>query len=240
MTFESFLTAGKPDPRTTRVMRRALALALAVHVVMLVAALVHAGWRVDEISPPTVPITFNGFSAPPPPPPPAAAQSRRTHKVKRRTITTALVQRVEPPDRPPTDEQVTPDTNRDGDGDTKGLPDGIEGCNSAGCIGPPVPPATFVPPKIASGQLAIDPQADAYRVKLPPALNRAGMRLWLLAKLCVRSDGQVERVSLIRGADATLDPLVIAKLKTWRYRPYSVNGRPVPFCTNVRYEIATQ
>ena len=77
-------------------------------------------------------------------------------------------------------------------------------------------------------------------MKLPPALNRAGMRLWVLAKLCVRSDGQVERVSLLRGADPTLDPLVIATLQTWRYRPYSVNGRPVPFCTNVRYEIATQ
>ena len=54
------------------------------------------------------------------------------------------------------------------------------------------------------------------------------MRLWLLAKICVRSDGQVERVSLIRGADGTLDPLVLAMLKTWRYRPVFSQRPPGP------------
>jgi Gram-negative bacterial TonB protein C-terminal len=238
MTFESFLTAGKPDPRTTRGRRRALALALGVHVVMLLAAVVHAGWRVDEISPPSQPIILTTFPAPPPPAGSTEPQRPRRRKVKPRTTIAKLMQPPDPTDRPAPDEQDPRETDSadvgPGERNNTGPP-----CIGASCEGPPTP-TTFVAPNVASGQLAIDPHAEPYRVKLPPALNRAGMRLWLLAKICVRSDGQVERVSLIRGADGTLDPLVLAMLKTWRYRPYSVNGRPVPFCTNVRYEIATQ
>ena len=239
MMFESFLTAGKPDPRTTRGRRRALALALAMHAVMLVAAVVHAGWRVDEISPPTQPIILTTFPAPPPPAGSTEPQRPRRRKVKRRggPSRSWCSRRT---DRPATRRAGSARhgvraTDEPGEGSGKGPP-----CEGASCDGAPPPPTTFVAPNVASGQLAIDPHAEPYRVKLPPALNRAGMRLWLLAKICVRSDGQVERVSLIRGADGTLDPLVLAMLKTWRYRPYSVNGRPVPFCTNVRYEIATQ
>jgi periplasmic protein TonB len=239
MTFESFLTAGKPDPGTTRGRRRALALALAVHAVMLVAAVVHAGWRVDEISPPTQPIILTTFPAPPPP-----AGSTETQRPRRRIQkrAKAIAELVQPQDRRQQPEDPDPPSTEPGDKDEPVAGAGGKGprCEGASCDGEPPPPSTFVAPNIASGQLAIDPQAAPYRVTLPPALNRAGMRLWLLAKICVRSDGQVERVSLIRGADSTLDPLVVATLKTWRYRPYSVNGRPVPFCTNVRYEIATQ
>jgi protein TonB len=238
MTFESFLASGRPDPRTSRAMRRALVLALAVHAALLVAAVVQAAWRVDEISPPAVPLTFFGFTTPPPqPPPPAGSRTNRTRKIPRRTVPAALTQPLERQEPVENDHRDLPP------GDEREGPRGDDGlgppCEAADCTGPSVP-ATFVAPNVASGRLAIDPQAERYRVKLPPALSRAGMRLWVLAKLCVRPDGQVDRVSLLRGADPTLDPLVVATLQTWRYRPYSVNGRPVPFCTNVRYEIATQ
>jgi periplasmic protein TonB len=238
MTFESFLASGRPDPRTTRGRRRALALALGVHVVMLLAAVVHAGWRVDEISPPSQPIILTTFPAPPPTAGSTEPQRPRRPKVKRRTTIAELVQ---PQDRRQQPEDPGPPSTEPGDKDEPGTGGDGKGplCEGASCE-VDAPPTTFVAPNVASGRLAIDPHAEPYRVRLPPALNRAGMRLWLLAKICVRSDGQVERVSLIRGADSTLDPLVVATLKTWRYRPYSVNGRPVPFCTNVRYEIATQ
>jgi hypothetical protein len=46
-------------------------------------------------------------------------------------------------------------------------------------------------------------------------------------------------VKILRGADPTVDPLIVAAIQRWRYHPYTVDGRPVPFCTNVRYEIST-
>jgi hypothetical protein len=208
--------------------------------VMLAGAVVHAGWKVDEISPPTQPIVL--INLPPAPPPPAGeqkAEQRRPSKPGRRTNTPKLAQPVDQPTKPQAvQEDIGPPSEHPGDPDGGG--DGGQGppCEiTTTCDGPPT---TFVGPEVARGRLAIDPQAEAYRVKLPPALSRAGMRHWVLAKLCMRADGSVERVSLLRGADPALDPLVIATLRTWRYQPYSVNGRPVPFCTNVRYEMATQ
>jgi hypothetical protein len=32
----------------------------------------------------------------------------------------------------------------------------------------------------------------------------------------------------------------MAKMKLWEYRPYSVNGRPVPFCSPVRVQVQAQ
>jgi hypothetical protein len=98
----------------------------------------------------------------------------------------------------------------------------------------------FVPPTVARGQLAIDPQAERYRPQLPPAVMRSGMVMWVVAKLCAGADGQVQQVQIIRGVDPALDPMIAAALRTWRYRPWAVDGRPVPFCTTVRYELATR
>ena len=98
--------------------------------------------------------------------------------------------------------------------------------------------AQFVSPTVARGQLAIDPQADPYRVKLPPMLARARMSLWALVRICVDRDGRVTSVKILKGADPAVDPNIVAVLSTWRYRPYTLDGRPVPFCSNVRYEIS--
>jgi periplasmic protein TonB len=237
MHFESFLAAGRPDPKTRRARRRALALALGVHAVMLAGAVVHAGWKVDELSPPPGP-TVTLHLPPTPPPPAGAPKADPPRKVTKRIVTRELVQPAERPTSPEVVQQeIGPPSEHPGDpGTGPGRGDKGPPCEGASCDGPP----PFLGPEVSMGRLAIDPQAEAYRVKLPPALSRAGMRHWVLAKLCMRADGSVERVSLLRGADPALDPLVVATLQTWRYRPYSVNGRPVPFCTNVRYEMATQ
>jgi protein TonB len=232
MTFEAFLTAGGPAAGITPGMRRALAVAVAVHAALLVAAVVHAGWRVDEVKAPAVPLTLIAFAPPPPAAAPAEAATRTRPASRRRARTAELVQ---PTDRPAAKTaETTTDPQATDIGPTEG-PSGPPGDRGEGG-----PPATFVAPNVASGRLAIDPRADPYRIKLPPALARAGMRLWLLARLCVRTDGSVATVTLIRGADPALDPIALGTLRTWRYRPYAVNGRPVPFCTSVRYEIATQ
>jgi hypothetical protein len=47
-------------------------------------------------------------------------------------------------------------------------------------------------------------------------------------------------VKILKGADPTVDPEIKAKLMTWKYKPNTVDGRPVPFCTNVRYEMASR
>ena len=228
MTFETFLTPSLP--RSTRWRRLTYALSLALHGALLLIGVAASFWRVDEISPPTTPITLGIFSPPPPPPPPLGSRKSTTPRTRTRA---ALEQ--PPPPRPteaPTTAPTTEATEAtegpigDPDGDPDGLPDGI-GVGEA--------PPRFIPPTVARGQLAIDPQKEPYRVRLPPALATAGMTVWALVKICARTNGTVSEVKLLKSADPALDPTIVAVLSTWRYQPYTLDGRPVPFCTTVRY-----
>jgi hypothetical protein len=56
--------------------------------------------------------------------------------------------------------------------------------------------------------------------------------------VCVAGDGTVSDAALRSSASRTLDPIVRAAAKTWRYSPHLVDGRPTPFCHRVviRYE----
>jgi hypothetical protein len=232
MSFESFLTQQQRRPKKGR--RITYAMSLLLHAVALCVAVASGFWKVDELSLPAAAITLRTIATPPPPPPPAGAPRRTSRRVSK-VAQPRSKQVVQPPEDLPKEEEETPDGPV---GEKEGVPGGIVGSHG---IGPPPPPVkeTFVPPKVATGRLAIDPYDERYQARLPAALARAGMSLWALLKVCVGVDGQVNEVTVIRGADPAVDPIIVAAIKTWRYHPYTVDGRPVPFCTNVRYEIST-
>ena len=85
----------------------------------------------------------------------------------------------------------------------------------------------------------IDSNADEYRVKLPPSLARAEMKLSAVVKMCVAADGRVADVKLLRPADPAVDAQIPEVLGKWRYRPLMLDGRAIPFCYVLQYEIAT-
>jgi outer membrane biosynthesis protein TonB len=57
-------------------------------------------------------------------------------------------------------------------------------------------------------------------------------------EVCVGEDGRVREAVLRSSASARLDPIVRAAVKTWRYQPRVVAGKPSPFCHGVviKYE----
>jgi outer membrane biosynthesis protein TonB len=57
-------------------------------------------------------------------------------------------------------------------------------------------------------------------------------------ELCVSEHGQVSEAELLSGASARLDPVVLAAVRGWRYRPRLEGGKPSPFCHGViiKYE----
>jgi periplasmic protein TonB len=245
-TFEAFLAHQGAAP-TARGRRVTYALSIAVHGAAVAAGIIYSFWRVDEVTPPPQLITALTFVAPPPPPPPPAGgkvtATKTPTKVRRREIVQPTPDKVVQPEKVEEKPEVTAELDGEKDGEEGGEKGGIKGGVKDGTghelTGAP-PQAAWIEPTVARGQLAIDPQSDQYRVKLPPALARTGMALWALVKVCAAGDGQVRDVKIVRPADPTLDPLIVATLRTWRYRPYTINGRPVPFCTNVRYEISTR
>jgi protein TonB len=232
--FEHFLTQEKAKPK--KWIRITIFGSIALHAVLLVAGAVYSFWHVDEISPPSVTVTFLSVAAAPPPPPPAA--KKKTNIVKPRVPVEVVQPRpnqiVQPKDKPP------PEPEDDDDGVEGGVEGGVKGGVVGGTGNAPVEAPKMLPPNIAKGNLLIDPGSDQYRPKLPPALNRQGTRLFAMVKVCVKKDGLVDSVQLVKGADPLVDPEISAKVRTWRYRPYAIDGRPVPFCFMMRLDLSAQ
>ena len=51
-----------------------------------------------------------------------------------------------------------------------------------------------------------------------------------------RAPAAVDRVTIMKGADALLDGNVVSAVKTWRYRPLMADNHAVPFCYFGRFE----
>ena len=76
-------------------------------------------------------------------------------------------------------------------------------------------------------------------MKLPPSLARAEMKLSAVVRMCVSAEGKVADLKLLKPADPAIDPQIPAVLGKWRYKPLVVQGRAVPFCYVLQYEIAS-
>jgi len=258
MAFEAFLDAHAG--RTSRPRRRRLTytLSLAVHGAALAAAIAYSFWRVDELSPPTVKVTFMSSAppAPAPPPPPAGggAEVKKKAEHKPRPVPTALVQpSVIPPKQevpPPRDEpRSQPASNdHDDDDDDRGFAGGQPGGRVGGSIGGrsegtvggtvggagPAPPGGA--PKMLAPQMGALQKSGGADPDFPPVLRRPGRSYLVMAKICVSRAGAVDSVTILQGADAQLDRNVVSAVKTWRYRPLLANDTAVPFCYFGRFE----
>jgi eukaryotic-like serine/threonine-protein kinase len=92
--------------------------------------------------------------------------------------------------------------------------------------------------RAAHGRLTINPMADAYRVKVPPALANMGRSFTATVRICVSPRGSVTGVNILRSAGAGIDALIPSALGRWRYSPLNEGGENVPFCYVLVYEVA--
>jgi periplasmic protein TonB len=228
MAFENFLTQEKQAPKKWR--RVTFTLSLALHAVLLVAGAVYSFWHVEELSPPSITVTFLA-STPPPPPPPPPPKKKKVTPIKRpvEIVQPRPDQIVQPKETPPPEEEEE-DEGVEG-GVEGGVPGGVVGSTGVGDA------PKMVPPNIGAGQLAVNVQQDPYKPRMPAALNRAGNSIWGMFKVCVTASGTVQEVKVIKSADALADNDWMAKIRSWRYKPYTINGRSVPFCYPLRLTV---
>jgi hypothetical protein len=102
-------------------------------------------------------------------------------------------------------------------------------------------------PAIGTGQLVTDVQNDPHRITLPRELEGQGQSFWGLYKICVNAKGSVSKVAVVKSAawmdDESpaargLDDRWTAVIRTWRYRPYVINGRAVSYCYTLRLQVS--
>ncbi len=231
MAFENFLTQDKSAPTKWR--RITYSLSLGLHAALLVAGAIYSFWHVEELSPPSVSVTFLAGAPPPPPPPPPPKRKKTPTVIKKpvEVVQPRPSQIVQPKEKPPEPEE------EEDDGEEGGVEGGVAGGVVGGIIGGTGSGPVNVAPNIGANQNITDMNDPRYRPSLPAALNRGGMVVWGLFKLCVSVQGGVTSVQALKPADPLVDQDWIAKIKLWKYKPYTVNGRPVPFCTNVRVQV---
>jgi hypothetical protein len=71
-------------------------------------------------------------------------------------------------------------------------------------------------------------------------LRKPGAKFAPLVKLCVRKDGSVGDVIVMRPSDPAVDPAIVEKLRLFRFRPYLDHGRPIPFCFFREYRLSVE
>jgi protein TonB len=247
MSFEVFL---KQSDGPSHKRRLTYVLSVSLHIALVCVGGVHSFWHVDEITPPGVSVTFMGGIAvpPPPPPPPPVAKKLTATRIKPAQII---------PKRP--DELVQPPKGRqepaeeaggdEGEEDSvvPGLQSGVAGGAPEGSavLEPPAPAArkivevapVLLPPSVGTSQRLTDITDPAFRPALPPGLNRAGMAVRSLLRICVSIEGTVTDVKFIRSGDPAVDRGWEATIRRWRYRPFMVQGRPTPFCHPLMLEV---
>ena len=253
MAFEAFLQGDDLRPRRRR--RLTLVVSVLVHAALLAGGIAFSFWRVEEISPPTVRVTFLSSAPPPPappPPPPAGGNTapKKKNPITPKTTLTALVQpKTVQPTVPPKKEEPKEEPN-DEDPD-QALAGGTKGGSKGGTIGGTiggtvggtiggVVDGQIAPKPVAPKMLA--PQMGALQKQsgddpdFPALLRRSGMIYVVLTKICVSKAGQVDSVSILKGTDPTLDNNVVKAVKGWLYRPLLADNNAVPFCYFGRFE----
>jgi TonB family protein len=96
------------------------------------------------------------------------------------------------------------------------------------------------------GPRLVSPQVGALLKKsgnMPPfsASLMHGNTVYVVeTKLCVSATGGVASVTLTKASNTVLDAAVVDTVKTWLYRPMTVNNTPVDFCYPVRFEFRSE
>jgi protein TonB len=254
MAFEAFLRQKKDRRRSNLWRRLTVILSLGLHGVLLVAAGIYSVWRVDEVPPPAVSVTFLAsarVAAPPPAPRPPVRREPPKPKVTAEKPEQPLVPALEQPHSPTNDKPPPPSSAVRDDsavpGRQEGAPAGLlgdMGVAAVATVAPrprpmpaPEPRPVTLPPSIASAQRLTDINDPRFRPSLPAPLNRAGVMLWGLFRVCVGADGNVTSVAVLKTAEPQVDGDWARVIQTWQYRPYAIDGHPMPFCHTMRLEV---
>ena len=178
---------------------------------------------------------------PPPPPPPAPVAVPRSHVVSQ-----FIEGRLNVPSRIPSkilmikEDQAPISTGGVQGGVVGGVPGGQLGGVLGGLVGSStihgptlLPPPAVIPKRVkisegvSEGMLVskIDPH-------YPVLALRARVQGVVLLRAVISREGTIENIEVVNG-HALLIPAALEAVKSWRYRPYRLNGEPVEIETSI-------
>jgi protein TonB len=171
---------------------------------------------------------------PPPPPPPPPAPPQAPVKVHVQTVNPFEAPTKIPHEIKQVKEEPPPPTNQ-------GVA-GMEGMGSGGAIGgilggmgsAPAPVVKAAPPKkiaISSGVIA-GLKISGTNPTYPPIARAARISGTVVLQATISKQGTIQNLHVISGPPM-LTQSALEAVKTWRYKPYDLNGEPVEVETTV-------
>jgi len=179
--------------------------------------------------------------APPPPPPPPPPPAAVVHVVKQ--VQTDIINgQLRTPTKIPQkvemikEDEAPPPVMA---GVVGGVPGGVPGGSMGGVLGsvmssiPTAVPKVAVPQRVRVSQgvtagLVIRKIQPTY----PPLARQARIQGSVVLQAEISKDGTIENLRLISG-HPMLAPAAIEAVKQWKYKPYFLNGEPVPVETQI-------
>jgi len=121
-----------------------------------------------------------------------------------------------------------------------------DGCSSTCRIEPPPPPpkpriASVLPSVLhglrISGETQLHPSEATQNSMIRSGKSRASGTV----RVCISTDGDVASATMAKPTTyAEYDATILAAVKGWRYRPYTLDGTPVPACSFVTFNYTIQ
>lgn len=215
--------------------RKALSLpvSLALHVLVIGAAVGASIWFVEDVPEPPIPVTFYAAAPPPPPPPPPAAPKPAAPKpevikpvpVKPSEMTAPTVIPEKIPEPLALPEVEAPDEGVDG-GVEGGVPGGVPGGVLGGVVGG-TGPGTGDEPLRVGGDVKAPQLINRVEPGYPEAARKARMEGVVILEAIITANGNVEEVKVLKSMNPLLDAAATRAVQQWKYRPATLNGRAV-------------
>jgi protein TonB len=240
---DRYLEALEHKPRVRRA--GTLVLAVLLHGAAITTLALWGFYHLDEMPAPQ-PMIFQPPSGPKPgggpkidlwkkqPPKKIAKSNALVQPIK--------VQRLDETPRVDTPEPQTNDTGTGGNGGEggNGGAGGAGGTGTGDCVvncsdkPGPVGPPRLIDPEVGKARL-IGGEMPRYSERA----RAAGVEGTIAAKICVTSQGGISSVTLLRGLPF-LDETVLNAVRGWRYKPFTVGERAMPFCYVANFEFHLQ
>ncbi len=101
----------------------------------------------------------------------------------------------------------------------------------------PAPTASAAPPpKVVALSEDTEPPVATSQTQpaYPPALKAEGVEGFVVVRFLVTEAGTVDDLRVVKSSDPRFNDGVLAAVKTWRFKPATSQGRPVPYPKTVK------
>ncbi|MGE0639573.1 MAG: energy transducer TonB [Thermoanaerobaculia bacterium] len=201
--------------------------AIILHVASLAGILAAQYWAIEDVPEPPLQVSFLTAAAPPPPPPPppppAAPKPVAPKPVPVPQAPVEIAQPVVVPDIIP---EAPSEPVSEGVEGVEGVEGGVEGGVAGGVVGG-TPNSVGDEILRVGGEITKPERLSGGSPSYTELARKARIQGVVIVEAIIDKEGKVTNVRVLKGLPMGLDQAAVDAVKSWRFRPATLNGRPV-------------